>query len=1070
MRTYCREYRRQGKNPFFIVPWSEDYLERTAGLVRAFVSEKQYAMQDIVLVFPNMRPKRYLTARYKAQAAKEHNALILPQMYANTEFYKLCLQHFERGLPLFSEQEALDRHAALYAIVREIVGKKAESHFSSSFGEETDSGLQLAKFLPWASSLDTLFEECFRQLVLPRSIRYADGEVSAFAQSLLEELEEIFGAYVRDMQENLRTTAGYTLFRTAKYIEAYRQFESGGSVDTGLLPFLQTQDLSAYFAEFMPFLLRGKCIIFAGFVQPSKAEECILRYFWEHGACISFYTDPQLARDPQKSHYSCEDHKKWLEAWGADTYLVPSAASSEPVISFLPAYDVHSQLAVLGEDIKPYLENLQDRDDYCAVVLPEPSLLMPVLHELPNKNINISLGYPLVRTLLWQFAEIIFSLQEHKKAEPQGGYAYAVNDILALLRHPYTKMLLGSAPEQDMSAAEETASAQFIRENFQAWRRLLHYAQQRVREKGLFVGLADFVTDELFDLDNEQLPYELSENAEQFADDFFARTVFAWENVGTLREMGARISELIDFLIRFGAGVWARFPLDKEGLARFLTNTVPALMQNGMAEQELSQKALFGIARELAAAERVPFEADPLTGLQVLGLLETRLLRFDNVFVLDCTERSLPGVQQQDKLMPDSLRTAFGLPDRQSRERIAAHTFYRLIHGAKNVYCYWQEGVQSSEIQSSKSIRSRFMEELIWEREKLCHVRKQDGQILRSVSCSPVAPERRRKLGIAVSAAVFQALQENLRYGLSAKGLNTYLQCPAKYYYAYLAKIRPPEMPEPGNNYLEFGSRLHGVLRRQYRENSRINHGRQEFAALMRDFHAQFSPQNWQECLAADSYFMLQESGPFYLDKYWREQAGKNIEVLALEHEFSSQLTHEAFSYPIKLVGYADRVDKRDGTYWIVDYKTTKKNKKPMTLWKDTDFLCRLAEINKNWDSEKAAACFDVLAEKVQDIQLPYYLYLFARDFLPQEGHLTRETKINASWIFLSEEKSPCEVALADEKFAGGEKNMWDLLYAVRETHMETVLNFILNHMAKEKIWQCRENKYCSSCPYAEYC
>ncbi len=68
--------------------------------------------------------------------------------------------------------------------------------------------------------------------------------------------------------------------------------------------------------------------------------------------------------------------------------------------------------------------------------------------------------------------------------------------------------------------------------------------------------------------------------------------------------------------------------------------------------------------------------------------------------------------------MPDSLRNMLGLPDRHSREILVAHTFYRLINGAENVYCYWQEGVLSSEIQSSKNIRSRFIEELIWEKEK----------------------------------------------------------------------------------------------------------------------------------------------------------------------------------------------------------------------------------------------------------------------------------------------------------------------------------------------------------------
>lgn len=87
---------------------------------------------------------------------------------------------------------------------------------------------------------------------------------------------------------------------------------------------------------------------------------------------------------------------------------------------------------------------------------------------------------------------------------------------------------------------------------------------------------------------------------------------------------------------------------------RFLQNTVPSVMQNGMAEKVLPLKVLYGIVEQLVHAERVPFEADPLTGLQVLGMLETRLLRFENVFVLDCIESALPAQQNQDPLMPDS--------------------------------------------------------------------------------------------------------------------------------------------------------------------------------------------------------------------------------------------------------------------------------------------------------------------------------------------------------------------------------------------------------------------------------
>ena len=406
MRNYCKNYQREGKNPFAVIPWNEDFLYKIQELVDTLMAEQHISMQDIVLVFPNARPKRYLTARYKKLAKEKKQVGILPQMYTNKEFYKLCLQHFERGLPLFSEQEPLDRYAQLHEIVKSVLHDNEYLHFSSSMdvkgGQRAKSNaeaLKVAKFYSWAKNLDELFEECFENLVLPQRIEYAE-EVPDFAKSLLEEIEEIFARYMQSMQEKRQTTPACSLFRTAKYVQAYRAYQRGKVPDKDFPVPLNNTDYETYFADFMPWLFQGKYIIFAGFVYASKAEEVILRYFWEHGACICLNTDSRLATDISALHYSCEDHKKWLQKWQAEAVLLCDEKETKPAIKFLPVYDFHSQLEVLKEDIRPYLGTNEERDDYCAVVLPNPSLLMPVLHELPNKNVNISLGYPIQRTLL----------------------------------------------------------------------------------------------------------------------------------------------------------------------------------------------------------------------------------------------------------------------------------------------------------------------------------------------------------------------------------------------------------------------------------------------------------------------------------------------------------------------------------------------------------------------------------------------------------------------------------------------------------------------------------------------
>ena len=1089
MRNYCKNYQREGKNPFAVIPWNEDFLYKIQELVDTLMAEQHISMQDIVLVFPNARPKRYLTARYKKLAKEKKQVGILPQMYTNKEFYKLCLQHFERGLPLFSEQEPLDRYAQLHEIVKSVLHDNEYLHFSSSMdvkgGQRAKSNaeaLKVAKFYSWAKNLDELFEECFENLVLPQRIEYAE-EVPDFAKSLLEEIEEIFARYMQSMQEKRQTTPACSLFRTAKYVQAYRAYQRGKVPDKDFPVPLNNTDYETYFADFMPWLFQGKYIIFAGFVYASKAEEVILRYFWEHGACICLNTDSRLATDISALHYSCEDHKKWLQKWQAEAVLLCDEKETKPAIKFLPVYDFHSQLEVLKEDIRPYLGTNEERDDYCAVVLPNPSLLMPVLHELPNKNVNISLGYPIQRTLLWQFIVHIFHLQINKKEAAENQYSYKVEDLLALLQHPYTKMLLSY---KDKSAGEKD-SRQYLctEENFAAWRRGLYYAEKKLQEKNVYTDFKDFVENDLFDLDNKNIPYELDNNMADFVDNFFELTVFSWEQAETLHAVGARLNELMNFLIRHGLSVWYRFPLDKEGLVRFMQNTIPTLMENGFAHSEFPFQTLYEIMEQCIADERVPFEADPLMGLQVLGMLETRLLSFENLFIMDCVESVLPAAHTQSLLVPDVLRPLLGLPEGHSREFLIAHIFYRLIHSAKNVYLYWQEGVQSSEIQSSKNIRSRFIEELIWEKEKALlaegkaqNLEEADKIILHAPSCNPFVPDRRKKRCIEITDTIFSALEksickesENSRKGLSAKGLNTYLKCPVRFYYEYLAKISAPEKKESGDNKTAFGDEMHRLLKEQHPINRIITKDEHDRFAeqLVQQFYQTFTADTWQKYFSADSYFMLRETGDFFLKKYVKEMP-EQVEILAAEQVLSHELMHDAFCLPVHLYGKADRIDKRGDEYFIVDYKTTPRNKKQMPLWKNDALLEELGDMNNAWQKKKADICLEKLYANMEDIQLPFYLYLFAEDQIRSRKILDVHAHINASWIFLSERKVECELPLIDKKYAGSEEKMWNMLENVRENSMDIVLNFILNHMAKEKIWKCKEGTYCGYCPYAEYC
>ncbi len=1093
MSNFCQEYHNNKENPFYIVPWDKDYLFEVQKLIDCLCSNKEKPInsQDIVLVFPNTRPKRYLTSRYKRLAKENGKASILPQILTNTEFYKLCLSHYERGKALFKELEPFDRYAKLYEIVQTIFAEKKElSHFFATLNIKDDENivenesLLMAKFYPWASSLDKLFEECFQHLVLPQNIDYTEGEVAPFASHLHSELHEIYEQYLEFLEEENVTTTAYDMFKTAEYIKAYDAYQNYGSFETSLpyLLDLTDQEQEEYFSSFVPYLLQDKIIIFAGFVQLTGAENVILKHFWQKGAIVSLHTDSKIVTQREKTHYSCTDHKIWVQKWQAETVLACEPREIKPTIHFLSAFDVHSQLKAMKVDLLPYLqETHEERDDTLAILLPNPSLLMPVLHELPSKNINISIGYPIKRTLLWQYIEILFQLQLTKKENENGIILYDWITFTALLHHPYTKMLLSDD-----------------KENYLGWRKCLYKLDKELSSQKAMFPLYEFYENITTSFDTGEFTHNVSDTLEAFWEQFIKTLIFGFENIYTLADASIALQHVLELLINNGKVVWNRFPLDKEALVRILQNVLPALMQNSLAEEEFPITSLFHILEQLILEERVPFEADPLTGMQVLGMLESRLLRFDSVFILDMTESNIPGVHSQDPLMPDSLRNVIGLPDSHSRESIIAHTFYRLIQGANNVYCYWQQGVQTSEIQNSKSIRSRFVEELIWEKEKeqnaIIAVQEMDishlGNMQNSAPCirvlmsNPLAPLRRQKKGVVLTdKAMGLCLKDNFPKKITATALDTYLHCPAKFYYSYLAKINTLDSVGYGDDPKVLGDKIHRVLNKLYHNslNKSFEFNEENQELFGRLFAEEFNKENWEECFFPDSYFMMQQIGIMHLEEYLEK--APIVTPIALEQEYFINFALEENPYGVNsltLQGKTDRIDKRnDKEYWIVDYKTGKRKTCKTDVWQQKDFIEKLGNVNKNkaWASEEAYQLLQELALLIDDIQLPYYLYLFGKNIT--QDLKNEDVKLNASWVFLKERKEEKEVSLLDvkkgkkktkEENEQNPEDIWEQLKEIRVNSMQVILDFLLNHIVHAKEWKCFEGQHCIYCPYKDYC
>ena len=404
---------------------------------------------------------------------------------------------------------------------------------------------------------------------------------------------------------------------------------------------------------------------------------------------------------------------------------------------------------------------------------------------------------------------------------------------------------------------------------------------------------------------------------------------------------------------------------------------MPELQHNALSGEGMAPRLLHGLARQLLQQQRIPFEADPLGGVQVLGMLESRLLQFDRIFIVDATDDVLPGAPGQDPLLPDSLRRILGLPDARRRERAASHTLYRLCACAREVHFYWQESQGRSGLMDSKKARSRFVEQLIWAHEQRTGAILKPGTPPLAVATCAVAPMPPRELSLKRNQALQDAMRAFLAAPISPTALDTYLHCPLSFVWKHLCRFRPVQEVNEKDDPAEVGSVLHDVLQQLYRpyRGKPVGAGTFDMAVMRAELQHQIEKHDLRTQLPPDSLMMFSMAAPRRLEEYLCNQPDATI--LELEYPLTQVISCNGREYTLK--GRLDRLDRREDGLCIVDYKTGIINSPAGALWDDKALFLQMAQVRDARlpleDRRRlAAGAFDQLAEKLRMIQLPAYL------------------------------------------------------------------------------------------------
>lgn len=833
-------------------------------------------------------------------------------------------------------------------------------------------------FFPWGLKLSSLFEEFFEEMVEPVPLPYLEG-IPLKAKRLFEALDSIWRNYNALLDRNGFTTP------------AKRKKELAQKV--GLIPDLAVPHFAL------------------GFYALTKSEDVLFRRLWEIGTQFIWQAPTPLPPILER----------WQKEWGAEVEFECNRPSLNPTLRFVEAYDVHSQVSKALGLLRTNCNHTKQ-----ALILVEPSLLLPLVEELPEDlEVNITLGYPLEQTPFWGFIEHLLRLIEGY----DGRRGYYHKDYLSFIRHPYLRGLNtpGGKPVKGLLYLLE----RLIVERLGPYFELSEVESLVVSEGETWKGLGYDPKDVIACIDR-----------------LHKEVIRPLQEVETLEDLIKGLQGLTEFfypLLRETDDLWA-----KTSFSFFQRKVIPFLEGLLIKKEPLQRRFLFQILRHLVSATRIPFEGEPLVDLQIMGLLESRLLQFDRVIFLQLNEGVIPSQRSYDPILPPSLRPVLGLPEREREEQIIWYHFERLVKSSKEVYLLWQNSVASpSEHLETKTSRSRFVERLLWEQEKAMG-RLLEDQIERvPLSIPPSHFVKKEGLPKEKERARSVLLSLSQGKGISATLLNTYLECPLQFYYKYVLGLEAPKtiVEEVEGDLL--GEVIHKTLEDYFRPfiGKTYDSKRDKDPDLLyRIFlsHLESSPL----CrLCPEKRFFLQEAVKYRLREFLENLKG-SFSILGLEKELTLKVKLSDCEW--KFYGKIDRIDQRENMTMILDYKTG--------AVKDPPSINSLLECPLPQELDWEALAF--IRRKVRDLQLPLYLFLYSG------GDKKILLSANAAYVVLS--VSQTKEQEKERKLIKSNVESWANWLS---ESLPMVLGFLLEHILYSDFYfRATDEENCRFCNYEPIC
>ncbi len=763
---------------------------------------------------------------------------------------------------------------------------------------QKDKQESFENFANWAKTLLLDFNEIDRYLLNP------DGILK-----YLENIKEIEHWSV-DIDKRTELIEKHLLFwrKLPDYYHSLYQYLTNKGIGYQGLIYREAVENLNHFSE----LNADKQFVFAGFNALNQAEEKIIQHllaldtakiYWDIDETLlnDFFHDAGLFQRRFKSEWIY--YKTHSYEWISDDF------KQEKNIQVIATSKLIGQAKIAGSIIEKHIEQNNSSLQNVALVLGEENLLLPVLHSLPNTvdALNITMGFSSKNNPAQLLIAKLFKLHSNALTRNPSAYVMYYKDVLDILTHPLI--------EPSVNAHK---LVNLINKN--------NYT---------------FIT-------HKRLEELHSENNE-----LFGLLFQKWD-----KNAVAVLENISQILLAIKANL--SYDNDEEKIANAFVYSIFKVINRMTSyfseHQQIDDiKTLYAIYKQIIDVAEVSFEGEPLNGLQIMGVLESRVLDFETVIITSVNEGKFPAGKSTNSFIPYDVKKEYGLPTFKEKDAIYTYHFYHLLQRAKNIYLIYNadsEGFDAGE-------KSRFITQL--------EVEKQPNHNLTFQHYNADVPSiAHRKMIIPKTESIVSRLREIAATGFSPSSLTTYIRNPIQFYFQRILRILEADEVEENIAVNTLGTIIHGALEEIYKpfvgRILTVDDIKGSFSKIDDEVLKQFKQVYKEGEIRKGKNLLAFEVAKRNVFNFLKLEVdslekGDVIQIVALETTFERTLNDPRLPTPVLIKGNVDRIELRNGKIRIVDYKTGKVELRNVTL--------------KEWNGLSG----DIKNEKI--IQVLAYAYMY---------------------------------------------------------------------------------------------